>query len=89
MLSSHGRAEAEKLTQFESSNLSAVEKLVKGEKIDCDFVSTLAYDIFFRDEDWAAALVKVNSLRRADVQSALDLTISSSSEEAERVGLIT
>ena len=88
MLSSHGRAEAEKLTQFESSNLSAVEKLVKGEDIDCDFVRTLAYDVFFRDEDWAAALVKVNGLRRAGVQSALDLTTSNSSEEAERVSML-
>jgi hypothetical protein len=89
VLGSHGRAEAEKLTRFESSNLSAVEKLVKDEEIDCDFVRTLAFDAFSREEDWEVALAKVNSLRRAGVQSALDLTISSSSEEAGRVSRIT
>jgi hypothetical protein len=87
-LGSHGRDEAERLTRFESSNLAAVEKLVKSEEIDCDFVRTLAYDVFFREEDWAVALAKVNSLRRAGVQSALDLTISNSSEEAERVSVM-
>jgi hypothetical protein len=34
-------------------------------------------------------LLKVNSLRRAGVQSALDLIISASSEEAERVSKLT
>lgn len=89
MLGSHGRAEADKLTRFENSNLAAVEELVKSEKIDCDFVRTLAHDVFFRDEDWTAALAKVNSLRRAGVQSALDLTISASSDEAEQVSKVT
>jgi hypothetical protein len=89
VLGSHGYAEAEKLTRFEGSNLDAVEELVKSEKIDCDFVRTLAYDVFFRECDWAAALAKVDSLRSAGVQSALDLTISASSEEAERVGEMT
>lgn len=89
MLGSHGHAEAEKLTRFENSNLDAVEELVKSEQIDCDFVRTLAYDVFFREEDWAAAVLKVNSLRRAGVQSALDLIISASSEEAERVSKLT
>jgi len=87
-LGSYGQAEAERLTRFESSNLEAVEELVKGEEIDCDFVRNLAYDVFFREEDWKVALAKVNSLRRAGVQSALDLTVSSSSEEAERVSRI-
>ena len=88
-MGSYGQAEAERLTRFESSNLEAVEELVKGEEIDCDFVRNLAYDVFFREEDWKVALAKVNSLRRAGVQSALDLTISNSSEEAERVSKLT
>jgi hypothetical protein len=89
VLDSHGPTEAEKLTRFEGCNLDAVEELVKSENIDCDFVRTLAYDVFFREEDWAVALAKVNSLRRAGVQSALDLIISTSSEEAERVSKLT
>lgn len=85
VLSTHGRAEAERLTRFESNNLAAVEDLIRKEEIDCDFVRTLAHDVFVREGDWETALAKVNSLRRAGVQSALDLTISSSGEEAERV----
>lgn len=84
-MGTHGHVEADKLTRFENNNLATVEDLVKSEKIDCDFVRTIAYDVFFREEDWKIALAKLDSLRRAGVQSALDLTISASSEEAERV----
>ena len=87
-MGTHGSVEADKLTRFENNNLDTVEALIKSENIDSDFVRTLAYDVFVREEDWEAALAKVNSLRRAGVQSALDLTVSVSSEEAERVSAI-
>lgn len=61
--------------------------IVKRERIDCDFVRTQAYDVYYRDEDWNAAVSKVRALREAGVQSAIDLTMSSSPEEAERVSL--
>lgn len=58
------------------------------ENIECDFVRTEAYDVFFRDEDWTVALNKVKVLREAGVQSAIDLKVSSSAEEAERVSIV-
>lgn len=87
VLNNHGKAQAEQLSQFESGNFAAVEEVVKRENIDCDFVRTLAYDVFFHQKDWDAALSKVKALRKAGVQSALDLNVSSSAEEAERVSI--
>ena len=89
VLNAHGCAEAEELSRFESRNLAAVEELIAREQVDCDYVHTSAIDVFFRDEDWAAALVKVESLRKTGIIGAADLTTSSSKEEAERVSTPT
>ena len=85
VLNTYGREAADELTQFESRNLAAVEKFIQREEVDCDYVHTTAIDVFIRDQDWAAALVKVESLRKAGIGSAADLITSSSKEEAERV----
>lgn len=87
VLNNNGKAQAEQLSRFESDNLAAVEDLFKRVDIDCDFVRTQAYDVFFQDKDWVAALSKVKALREAGVQSALDLNVCSSAEEAERVSM--
>lgn len=87
VLYNHGKAKAEQLSQFESDNLAAVEELVKCKNIDCDFVRTQAYDVFFHEKDRNAALSKVKALREAGMQSALDLKVCSSAEEAERVSI--
>lgn len=85
VLSTHGTEAANEVSSFETRHLTEIARLVKKEKIDCDFVLTRTTDVCLDDEGGRSIEDKINALEAAGV-IGIDDIFHSSESTAEGVG---
>lgn len=84
MLESHGKEAADEVASFEARHLTEIGKLVKKEKIDCDFVLTRATDVSLHDKGSRDIAAKLKRLEEAGIEG-LDDVFHCSGGKAEGV----
>lgn len=88
MLESHGKEAADEVASFEARHLTEIGKLVKKEKIDCDFVLTRATDVCLYEEGSRDLEAKLERLEKAGIVG-IDDVFHCSGEKAEGVSALT
>ena len=87
MLESHGKEAADEVASFETRHLTEIGKLVKREKIDCDFVLTRATDVCLYEKGSRDLAGKLDRLVDAGVVG-IDDVFHCLGEKAEGVCLL-
>lgn len=67
MLESHGKEAADEVASFEARHLTEIGRLIKREKIDCDFVLTRTTDVCLYEEGSRGIENKLGKLADAGV----------------------
>lgn len=84
LLARHGPEAASEFAQFEADHIPALERLVKDERIDCDFVMTRGIDVFLTRDLYLQMRERIQMLRDNHVAAARDI-ICVAEDEAEQV----
>lgn len=84
MLDSHGKEAADEVASFESRHLTEIGRLIKKEKIDCDFVLTRTTDVCLYEKGSRDLEAKLDRLAEERV-TGIDDVFHCSGKKAEGV----